>query len=443
MLTYTKNKKIKIKEISKKTYFDFKNNKRIRTDKLGALIWQSCNNSSLNQVKSRIGKKLNCPEDLLKYYMYLLDIAGVINKSHEANKNPPQNKKENSFYDDLVSLIIINFNGEKFIVDCLNSIRTQTHKNKEVVLWDNNSTDNSLKIINKSYPDVKVLASKKNILFAKAVNLSFKKCSGDYFIILNPDTVLDKDFISELLRKAKQKKEAAAIAPKMLFFSLPTCINSIGNYVPPHGWGSDNFIGHFDFGQFDNLKEVPSACFGAVMLKREALKDIGPIDNHYGAYYEDTDWSYRARLKGWKITPAPHAIIYHKFEGSFKDFPEFKSKLVVRNRLRFAIKIFSFYYVRGFLKNYFKEDIRNSLCSLLNFKLRVFLIYLWSYFSLFAQLPELLVSRIKTQKSRSKKITDKNILDLAPYYPPLLDETSSPILSVESIRNIYCLELFK
>lgn len=442
MQIYTQNKKFIIRKISKRTYFIHKNGHHIRTDKLGALIWQTCNSSNFNQVKKSIGKKLNCPHDLLKHYLYLLSTAGIIKKENK-DKKCKKKKKEKTILHDLVSIIIINFNGHKFIADCLNSIRKQTHKNKEVVLWDNNSSDNSLNIVHEKFPETKVIASKKNILFAKAINLSIKRCTGNYLIILNHDTKLDKDFVRELLIKAKNKKEAAAVVPKMLFYSMPTCINGIGNYIPPHGWGSDNFMGHFDFGQFDNLNEVPSACFGAVMIKREALEDIGPIDNRYEAYYEDADWSYRARLRGWKIVPAPQAIIYHKFGSSFKDFQELKSKLIVRNRLRFAIKIFSFYYLKGFLKNYLMEDFRNSMQSFINFNLRNIKIYFCSYFSLFLQLPELLLSRIKIQKSRNKDVSDKDILNLAPHYPPLLDEIATSILTVESIRNIYFWDLNK
>ena len=447
MQTYTQNKKFNIKKIEgkngNKTYFTHENGQHIRTDELGILIWQSCNGSNLSQVKKRVGEKLNCPQDLLKNYISLLAMAGIIKNENRSDRRLIKEEKENILFNDLVSVVIANFNGDKFIADCLSSIRKQTHKNKEILVWDNNSSDNSLNTIGEKFPEVKVIASKKNILFAKAVNLSFERCKGDYLVILNPDTVLDKNFIQELLAKAKASKKAAAVVPKMLLYSLPTCINSIGNYIPPWKWGSDNFMGHFDFGQFDKLKEVPSACFGAVMLKRKALEDIGPIDNRYQAYYEDADWSYRARLKDWKIVPAPRAKIYHKFETSFKDFPGLKSKLVVRNRLRFAMKIFSFYYLKGFLKNYLKEDIRNFMHFFKTFNLKMLKIYLFSYFSLFSQLPELLLSRAKIQKSQSKNISDKDILNLAPHYPPLLDEISAPILSIESIRNIYYWELNK
>jgi len=447
MQTFTKNNKFNIKKIESKTwsktYFIHENGQHIRTDELGALIWQACNSSNFSQVKKRIGEKLNCPYDLLKNYLSLLTMAGIIKNENGNDKKLIRKKKENILFNDLVSVVIVNFNGDEFIADCLSSLRKQTHKNKGVLVWDNNSSDNSLKTIGEEFPEVKVIKSKRNILFAKAVSLSIEKCKGDYLVILNPDTVLDKNFILELLAKAKASKKAAAVVPKMLLYSLPACINGIGNYIPPWKWGSDNFMGHFDFGQLDNLKEVPSACFGAAMLKKKALEDIGPVDNRYQAYYEDADWSYRARLKGWKIIPASRAKIYHKFETSFKDFPGLKSKLVVRNRLRFAIKIFAFYHLKGFLKNYLREDFRNIMYFFKTFNLRMLKMYLLSYFSLFFHLPELLFSRAKVQKSRNKNISDRDILNLAPHYPPLLDEISAPILSVESIRNIYYWELNK
>lgn len=447
MQTYAQNKKFSIKKIESKngnkTYFTHENGQHVRTDELGVLIWKSCNGSNLSQVKKRVEEKLNCPHDLLKSYIFLLAAAGILKNENRSDNRLIKEEKENILFNDLVSVVIVNFNGEKFIADCLNSLRKQTHKNKEILVWDNNSSDNSLNTIGEKFPEVKVIKSKKNILFAKAVNRSIERCKGDYIGILNPDTVLDKNFIQELLKKAKTSKKGGAVVPKMLLYSLPKCINSIGNYIPPWKWGSDNFMGHFDFGQFDNLKEVPSACFGAVMLKKKALEDIGPIDNRYQAYYEDADWSYRARLKGWKIIPAPRATIYHKFETSFKDFPGLKSKLVVRNRLRFAIKIFAFYHLKGFIKNYLKEDLRHFMYFFKNSNLKMQKIYLFSYFSLLFQLPELLLARAKIQKSRNENISDEDILNLAPYYPPLLDEISAPILSIESIRNIYYWELNK
>ncbi len=447
MQTYNKNKKFFIKKIvsknGNKTYFIHENGQHVRTDDLGALIWQSCNGSNFSQLRKRVREELNCPQDLLTNYISLLKIAGIIKNEYRLESKLIQEERENVLFNDLVSVVIVNFNGEKFITDCLTSLRKQTHKNKKVLVWDNNSSDNSLNAIREKFPEVKIIKSKKNILFAKAVNQSIERCRGDYLVILNPDTVLDKNFIQELLAKAKTSNYAAAVVPKMLLHSLPKCINSVGNYIPPKKWGSDNFMGHFDFGQFDDLKEVPSACFGAVMLKKKALGDIGPVDNRYQAYYEDADWSYRARLKGWKIIPAPRAIIYHKFETSFKDFPRLKSKLVVRNRLRFAIKIFAFYHLKGFLKNYLKEDLRNFMYFYKTSNLGMLKIYLFSYISLFFQLPELLFSRARIQKSRNKNVSDKDILNLGPHYPPLLDEISAPILSIESIRNVYYWELNK
>jgi len=90
-----------------------------------------------------------------------------------------------------------------------------------------------------------------------------------------------------------------------------------------------------------------------------------------------------------------------------------------------------------------KEDLRHFMYFFKTFNLRMLKIYFLSYVSLFFQLPELLLARAKIQKSRNENISDKDILNLAPHYPPLLDEISAPILTVESIRNIYYWELKK
>ena len=106
-------------------------------------------------------------------------------------------------------------------------------------------------------------------------------------------------------------------------------------------------------------------------------------------------------------------------------------------------KIFAFYHLKGFLKNYLKEDLRHFMYFFKNSNLKMQKTYLFSYFSLLFQLPELLLARAKIQKSRNENISDEDILNLAPHYPPLLDEISAPILSIESIRNIYYWELRK
>ena len=104
------------------------------------------------------------------------------------------------------------------------------------------------------------------------------------------------------------------------------------------GWGTDFYIGHVDLGQFGRVDELPSACFGAVFVRRSAFEAIGPLDSGYGSFYEDVDWSFRCWYGGMKIVAAPDAIVYHKFGGSYLNRP--KLKFVVRNRQRLVLKLF-------------------------------------------------------------------------------------------------------
>jgi len=160
MQTYTKNKKFSIKKIESKngnrTYFTHENGQHVRTDELGVLIWKNCNGSNFSQVKKHVGEKLNCPHDLLKSYISLLATAGILKNENRSDWKLLKEEKENILFNDLISVVIVNFNGDKFIADCLNSIRKQTHKNKEILVWDNNSSDNSLNTIREKFPARKI-----------------------------------------------------------------------------------------------------------------------------------------------------------------------------------------------------------------------------------------------------------------------------------------------
>ena len=145
----------------------------------------------------------------------------------------------------------------------------------------------------------------------------------------------------------------------MKFRRLPGFINGLGNHIRRRGWGSDNFIGVVDVGQFAGLNEVPSACFGAALLDRAAVDEVGLLDERYTAFYEDVDWSFRAWMKGWRIVPEAGATVYHEFGASYPS----RQKLcfVVRNRLRLVLKLFRGRWLLSFVKSYVIEDARGAL----------------------------------------------------------------------------------
>jgi GT2 family glycosyltransferase len=232
-----------------------------------------------------------------------------------------------------------------------------------------------------------------------------------------------------------------AVVPMMKFFNLRGFVNGIGNQIWNHGWGTDNFIGHVDVGQFSGLEEVPSACFGAVFLRREAVDDIGLLDEKYGSFYEDTDWSYRCWMRGWRIAPQAGAVVYHKFGGSYLAGP--KLRFVVRNRQRLVLKIFQGKVMLGTFRRYMKEDIRNFLALLKQKNFGLAGAYPKAYGALALGLGTTLLKRRRFRKSRLPGLRELDVLRKnIPFYH-CLDPKGRPQLSASVLLGYYRWELAK
>jgi GT2 family glycosyltransferase len=294
------------------------------------------------------------------------------------------------------------------------------------------------------YPDVRLLELKKNTGFARGVNIGIREAKGDFILVLNNDIVLDENALYEMVKVAVSASfvkdiKWAAIAPKMKFFNNPAFINAVGNSLYPISWGSDNFIGYVDFGQFDHVKESLSACFGAVMLNREALKHIGLLDRRYTFYYEDMDWSIRAHIYGYQIITAPKADVYHKFGASMSlKSQTFKTRFIVGNRLYFALKNLGRRTVRRFLFNYLLEDIKSILIYFKRKNLAMVFAYFRGYLRFFLSLPVLFFRRRRIQKQRKiTGINDGAILARAAPLNLTLMEHGVPKLDIFSLRTNY------
>lgn len=386
------------------------------------------------QIKKKLADHFFISDYLLQLILDLLVAAGLLTSSFNKFRQlrPKPSLKENP----LVSIVIVNKNGAIHLETLFSSLTKQDYQQLEVVLVDNQSTDNSIAVVKNYWPATKIVIPKKDVGFAEGNNLGIKAAAGSYLFLLNNDTKLEPDTVSQLVAVALNKPDAAAIVPKMYFYYLPAFINSIGNSVYPSGWGSDNYIGHLDIGQFSQEMEVFSACFGAVLIKREALAQVGFLDGRYKFYYEDADWSYRARLAGLKIYLAPNAVVYHKFNASMQSLtPYFKWQLVIGNRLRFVLKNLSVGTVVNFLRHYLVEDLRGVARSL---KYRDW-VMVWTYFKAYGRtllnFPNIFWERLKVQRVR--KVKDGLLFKAWPDLPALMDERGYPILDTGTIRRIY------
>ncbi len=207
-----------------------------------------------------------------------------------------------------VTVIIPNYNGIKYIGDCLDSLLLQTMKAKIIVV-DNASTDGSDDIA-RGYPDVQLIKLPENYGFCRAVNEGIKQADTRYLILLNNDTKADAGFVKELYELMTKHPGTFSVAAKMLQMNRPDLIDSAGDLYCALGWafslGKDKAAGGYN-----REAAVFSACAGAAMYDTKLLKETGGFDERHVSYLEDVDVGYRARIRGLTNMYAPKAVVYH------------------------------------------------------------------------------------------------------------------------------------
>ncbi len=238
-----------------------------------------------------------------------------------------------------VSVIILNWNGKRYLKECLTSLKKQTYENFEVILIDNGSTDGSAEYIRENFDGfVRLIKKRTNLGFAEGNNIGIENSSGKYVLLLNNDTKADPSWIEELIKVAESDDKIGMCASKVLSFDNPRIIDNTGHLIYKDGLNRGRGRLEHDQGQYDSIEEVffPSGC--AALYRRKMLNEIGKFDKDFFAYGDDTDIGIKGRLAGWKCMYVPRAVIYHKYSGSTSPYSLFKVFYVERNRMWIAIK---------------------------------------------------------------------------------------------------------
>lgn len=248
----------------------------------------------------------------------------------------------------LISIIIVNFNGRKYLNSCLDSLKTQNYTNFEVILVDNGSIDGSVLFAREKinlFRDVKVIQNKSNLGFSEGNNIGILNSRGIYIATLNNDTVVDKEWLLELVKVAEKDSDIGMLASKIILTRKDNLIDSVGVNIYPDGMSKQRGHLELDVGQYDRVDEVllPSAC--AALYRRKMLDEIGLFDEDFFAYCEDTDLGLRGRIAGWKAVFVPTAIVYHHYSGTGGRHSPLKAYLVERNHFWVAIKNFPLSYI--------------------------------------------------------------------------------------------------
>jgi GT2 family glycosyltransferase len=235
----------------------------------------------------------------------------------------------------VVTIIVVNYNGERLIRNCLQAIVNQSYHDFEVVVVDNGSSDDSLLVIddflretNGSYP-IRVVPLRKNIGFSGGNKEGLKYASREFIALLNNDTEPDRNWLHELMTAMVADKTLGVCASKLISASSRT-IDSAGD-------GYSTALRGFKRGEGEPAEKlgrkeyVFGACAGAALYRGAMFEEIGFFDDDFFLIHEDTDLNVRAKLAGWRTLFVPTAIVYHKVTSSIGYMSDMQVYYTLRN----------------------------------------------------------------------------------------------------------------
>lgn len=255
-----------------------------------------------------------------------------------------------------VVIVIVNYNGEKFQNDCLRTIYEMDYSNYEVVIVDNASTDNSMKMAEAEYPQIKTIYLESNLGVTKGNNVGISyslEVNADYTLLLNNDVELHKDTLKLLVCNADRN---TITVPKIFYYdNLKLLWYAGGSLDWKKGGAFHKGIGTIDSeGEQENefVTYSPTCC---MLIPNQTFKDIGMMDETYFMYYDDTDFCARVFDSSYRIKYVPNSFLWHKVSSSSggEDSP-FKVYYLNRNKLYYMKKHKKYVRVSAVLYTFFK-----------------------------------------------------------------------------------------
>lgn len=232
----------------------------------------------------------------------------------------------------LVSIVILNYNSGSWLTDCVSSILKTQYPNYEIIVVDNLSEDNSHKICQENYGQITLIENNENLGYCEGNNVGIRKAKGDFLVILNPDTLVEPDWLDELM-KAFLKFGDGIYQPKILASTDHDMILSTGNMIQLFGFGFSRGKGEKNSNQYENDQQISYASGTCLFTSSKIMKSLSGFDSFLFAYHDDLDLCWRASLQGINSYYVHNSIIYHPIEGFNFKWSPFKFYLMERNRL--------------------------------------------------------------------------------------------------------------
>ena len=262
----------------------------------------------------------------------------------------------------LVSIIILNYNAGKLLEDCVESVLNSNYKNIEIIVVDNVSSDDSHKLCKEKFPKINLIENSKNFGYCEGNNIGVKNSQGSFIIILNPDTLVEPNWINELISAFKTFGEGL-YQPKILSLYEKNILQSTGNMINLFGFGFALDKGLVDKNKITQSRDIGYASGTCLFTKKSTFEKIGFFDPFIFLYHDDLDLGWRARQIGIKSYYVPNSIIYHAESYSLK-WSEKKFFWLERNR-KFCL-----------LTHYSKSTYKKMWLSLLIVDILVWIFYI-------------------------------------------------------------------
>jgi hypothetical protein len=225
-----------------------------------------------------------------------------------------------------VSVVIVSYNSRLVLGPCLESLKKQSlFGTTEVIVVDNASSDGTPMMVREHHPWVKLIAGRKNVGFSRGVNIGIREAGGEYFLILNPDTVVRRDSIEKLVDFMKRTPSAGIVGPKLIyqdgnlqyscrrFYTWRVLVlrrTVLGRIFKDSSAVADHLMLDFDHETTSEVDWILGAC---LLVRRETVESVGLLDERFFLYFEDVDWCYRMKQKGWKVFYHPESIVIHSY----------------------------------------------------------------------------------------------------------------------------------
>jgi hypothetical protein len=239
-----------------------------------------------------------------------------------------------------VAIVILNWNGRHFLEKFLPSVTGSDYSNKRVIVADNASTDDSIAFLQQNYPQVERILHPVNEGFAKGYNTALQQVRSDYYVLLNSDVEVSRDWIKPVITLMENDPLIAACQPKILAYDN----KSMFEYAGASGGWIDNFgypfmrgrifdVCEADSGQYDDAAQCFWASGAALFVRASTYHAMGGLDEYFFAHQEEIDLCWRVQRAGYKVFVQPASVVYHVGGGTLPKGNSRKTYLNFRNNL--------------------------------------------------------------------------------------------------------------